>query len=328
MFIPPRFDRMFKKVFADPSDPAPLRSFLGGVLNVPGEDLVALSFADSHTHPSHHDNREGIVDVRLKTISGRDIDIEIQLAPEPGFHERLVYYTSSMLASQLSVGRSYATLAQAITIAVTGFRLNYISDEHFHHRFHLYDKDHHVRLTDILEVNVLELPKLPRIDDGTLLWKWLRFISARDPEELHMAATLDPVIADAATKVERFSQDWGLQWYYLEQDRKERDRVTRETDERERAEALKEREAAIESRETSIDERETAVDEREVSIEGRETAIEQRNAALEQRSAALEEEVARQTAALADRDTELGAREAKLREREAALRAQEIAAEA
>ncbi len=77
----------------------------------------------------------------------------------------------------------------------------------FHHRYRLADVGHQVELTDLIEVDILELPKLTPMDEPTLLWKWLRFLSVRDEEELDMAATLDPVIGAAVTKAKLFSAD-------------------------------------------------------------------------------------------------------------------------
>ena len=65
-------------------------------------------------------------------------------------------------------------------------------------------------MTDILEVDILELPKLPQQSDHSLLWNWLHFINARTREELDMVATTDPVIADAVKTVKYLSEEESL----------------------------------------------------------------------------------------------------------------------
>ena len=55
----------------------------------------------------------------------------------------------------------------------------------------LYDPDNKVEFTDIIEVNTLELKKLPETEDGTELWNRLKFLSAERKEDLDMIAEWD-----------------------------------------------------------------------------------------------------------------------------------------
>ncbi|MCL2849855.1 MAG: Rpn family recombination-promoting nuclease/putative transposase, partial [Micrococcales bacterium] len=61
-----------------------------------------------------------------------------------------------------------------------------------HHRFVYHDREHDVTLTDLSMIHVLELPKLTCEPDGTVEWQWLRFLAARTPEEMTMAAGDNP----------------------------------------------------------------------------------------------------------------------------------------
>jgi len=84
-------------------------------------------------------------------------------------------------------GETYHQIRQAITIAITDFKLTG-DDNHYHHRFHLYDHhDPHICLTDVLEIDLLAIPKQPSQPDGTLLWPWLRFIGAVNQQEMQQA---------------------------------------------------------------------------------------------------------------------------------------------
>jgi len=62
-------------------------------------------------------------------------------------------------------------------------------------------------VTDVVQVHTLELTKVGETDDGTPAWAWLRFVAVTTTEELDMAASLDPDIAEAAMIVRRYNAD-------------------------------------------------------------------------------------------------------------------------
>ena len=61
--------------------------------------------------------------------------------------------------------------------------------------------------TDLLEVDLLELKKLPKADDGTNLWDWLRFIKTNNEEEMEMLAHENPEIEIAYDALQDLSND-------------------------------------------------------------------------------------------------------------------------
>lgn len=61
--------------------------------------------------------------------------------------------------------------------------------------------------TDLLEVDLLELKKLPKADDGTNLWDWLRFIKTNNEEGMEMLAHENPEIEKAYDAFQDLSND-------------------------------------------------------------------------------------------------------------------------
>jgi predicted transposase/invertase (TIGR01784 family) len=284
---------MFKAVFGNPHRSAPLRSFLESVLDIPHEDLAEVDIIDPHLPASHSQDKQGVVDVRLRTVSGRDINVEVQVLEQAGFRKRLAYYAAGMLSTQLSTGRDYEELTQAITVAITGFVVFPDKDGVFSSHFRLLDPDRGLELTDALQINILELPKLPLYDDGTLLWKWLRFMAVQTREELHMIAQLDPVIADAAEEVERFNQSRDMYLAYLSLDRAKRDRISNEAQTRRREEEwrVKDEEVRVRDEEVRVRDEEVRVREeearvREEELQRREEQIRTRQDAIQAQGAA------------------------------------------
>jgi predicted transposase/invertase (TIGR01784 family) len=204
-FVPPRSDLLFKKIFSDQHNTDLLVDLLRSVVDLPDADWTRLALPDTHTLADWADDKTAVLDVKVTTATGRVVDIEIQLCPTPDLPQRLVFYSASMVTSQMVRGAAYDTIHQTICILLADFVM--FDDPHRHHRFVYHDPDHHLTLTDLTMIHTLELPKLTEVDDGTVEWQWLRFIAARTPEEMTMAATSNPQVARAATLVERYNAD-------------------------------------------------------------------------------------------------------------------------
>lgn len=58
-----------------------------------------------------------------------------------------------------------------------------------------------------MEWHIVELPKLPSIEDGTDLYNWIRFLKAEHKEEFEMLAKKDEYIGEAYRQLEIISQD-------------------------------------------------------------------------------------------------------------------------
>lgn len=69
------------------------------------------------------------------------------------------------------------------------------------------DEKDNSMFTDLLEVDLLELKKLPKADDGTNLWDWLRFIKTNNEEEMEMLAHENPEIEKAYDALQDLSND-------------------------------------------------------------------------------------------------------------------------
>jgi len=83
------------------------------------------------------------------------------------------------------------------------------SDGKYHHRILPCDVDTGYQFTDIKEINILELKRLPKIDDGSNLWAWMKFFNAESKEELDMLVAERPQmkIGKAVARLEELSQD-------------------------------------------------------------------------------------------------------------------------
>ena len=205
----PKIDFAFKLIFGDQKHKHNTIAFLSAVLGVPKNDLTDIEIINSELLREYKEDKKGILDVRVKTRRGRQINIEIQILPTESMPERTLYYWSKMYVSQLKAGDTYDQLKKCITINIVDFECTPLKQ--VHSCYHLREDSQEHRLTDVLEVHFLELPKLFREDglanaDDALL-QWLMFIDGRSKEVLEMLSHKNQDIATAYDLLKIISQE-------------------------------------------------------------------------------------------------------------------------
>jgi hypothetical protein len=171
----PRYDRIFKKIFGSKNNTDILRSLLSAVLDLPPEALKTITIDDPNLRQeSRSADKCPVLDLKLMLADGTGIDLELQVGSVSNMKNRIVFCTSKLVTEQLGAGNNYSLLRRVVTVVITYFDLTGDPDA-YHHRFFLYDKKHDIRFTSGLELDILEIEKLPKREDGTPLWLWGKF---------------------------------------------------------------------------------------------------------------------------------------------------------
>jgi predicted transposase/invertase (TIGR01784 family) len=198
--LPPKNDVVFNQRNGDL-----LSDFLKAVIHLPEDDYSEITIVDPHLIRKHPDKKLGILDLKIKTKSGKIVHVEIQLLDFPQIRERIVFYDAGLITDQLDAGEEYGSIKRVITILITDYELLPESSR-YHNRFTLYDPESTMEFTDLIEIHTLELPKLPETADN-YLWHWLRFLRAESKEELDMVAQASPKLQKTVVKLLELSED-------------------------------------------------------------------------------------------------------------------------
>jgi predicted transposase/invertase (TIGR01784 family) len=225
--LSPRNDIIFKLFFADERNIELLTDFLKSVLDIPADDYDELSITDPHLLREYPDDKLGIIDVKLKTKTGKIINIEIQVAQMPQMRERILFYDAKMITEQIGNGEDYDKIKRVISVIITDYSL-IAENLNYHHRFLLYDPINQVTFTNALEIHTLELPKIPGDSDGTPLWNWMKFLDARTEEDLNMLAERSPEVKKAVVRLIELSADEKARALYDAREKERRDNRARE----------------------------------------------------------------------------------------------------
>ncbi len=178
IFINPKTDFAFKKIFGSEQSHGILVSFLNGILYA-GESIIEdLEILNPYQAPRIRGVKDTYLDVKAKLISGQTVIIEMQVLNVEGFEKRILYNAAKAYSIQLSQGDQYKLLNPVIALTITDFTM-FSEFEAVISRFVLKEKDYLVDYPSCdLELVFVELPKfqqtLEQID--TLTEKWMYFL--------------------------------------------------------------------------------------------------------------------------------------------------------
>jgi predicted transposase/invertase (TIGR01784 family) len=204
--LPPTNDLVFKLLFGDERNKSMLIDLLGSFLELPQEEYE-LVFLDTHLKPEKEGDKLGILDVKIRTKTGKIIDIEIQVDPFKFIGQRLSFYKSMLIVGQIGRSEEYDLIQKVICVCITNYnifpeRTEYIND------FKFCNPKTGLIFDQIPEqVYTIELPKVPQQNDGSGLYEWLQFLRSRKKEEFEMVAEKNPEIRKAVDTLYELSAD-------------------------------------------------------------------------------------------------------------------------
>jgi predicted transposase/invertase (TIGR01784 family) len=80
-------------------------------------------------------------------------------------------------------------------------------EKNYYNRYSIRNSKTGTEFTDLIELNTLELPKLPLETDDSMLWNWGRLFQSETEEELNMVAEKDPAIKKTVGRLMELSED-------------------------------------------------------------------------------------------------------------------------
>ena len=205
-FPMPKVDFAFHWLFVHSKNKKILKGFLEAVLGLSIASFEHLIHNDTRLLRRHENDKMGILDVLVTLVDGTKIHIEMQLHFHNFLLERVTFYNARILSDQLEKGKPYMELNKVVSVLISAEEA-IKNSPYYHHTFHYYDKEHDVLLTDLVEIHVLELSKLPEQPDESKEYNWLKFFKSDTREELEMVAITDESIKEAYDELERLNQD-------------------------------------------------------------------------------------------------------------------------
>jgi predicted transposase/invertase (TIGR01784 family) len=261
----PKSDFVFGLLFGHPDHTDLLTSLLQSILDLPADEYKSVKVLNPTLKAEMPNEKTGILDIRVATTTEKMIDVEIQVKNLPNLQERIMFYVSAMFTKQIKKGEHYSKIKQVIGIYILDYK--YMPGKKFHHTYNLIEKKTGDILTDLLEIHIIELPKV-KSEKNNMLCNWMQFIHSNTEAEMAAIAERSPAIKKAYTRVVELSADEKNQIWedYLE--KWEHDRATDLHWAREQGVKIGEAKAAdvIKEKDAALSEKDAALSEKDARI--------------------------------------------------------------
>ena len=198
----PKVDYCFKELLAYPEI---RKGFVAAILNKDPEEIAETTLMPTILSKDTEDGKYGILDVRIRMKNGSQMDLEMQVAPFEFWNNRVIFYLSKMYAEQVKEGDKYKNLKPCIHVSILNFNL-FHEDQTCFREIAFCDLTTKQKYTDLLEIYVLELKKLPpEQKEEPLIIKWMRFLAAESREDFEKMAGEDNYINEAYEVLQKLS---------------------------------------------------------------------------------------------------------------------------
>ena len=186
----------------------------------------------------YQDEKLGILDVRFLFADGTQTDLEMQVVQFDFWPNRVLFYLGKMYTGQIKRGEPYEKLKKCIHVSILDF-LHFPKDDRCFRKITFCDVETGEVYTDLMEIYVLELGKLPTEDrNESGIIRWMRFLSGKCKEDLKKMAEKDPYIEKAYEELERMSADEKKRLEYEAREKALRDYNSQMSSARRRGEAI------------------------------------------------------------------------------------------
>ena len=172
--VTPRNDALFKMIFTDPRHERVLIHFLNSAIESKKDPIKKVKISNNELTKRHVSQKGSRLDIKAETDSGEIIDIEMQINNDLHMVGRALFYWSSLFSGQLVVGEQYNKLHRTISINILNFKL-FHQDDRYWRKCHLTDDATHEKITDLAEIQFIELNKMHRVNKQSPITFWIEF---------------------------------------------------------------------------------------------------------------------------------------------------------
>ena len=163
---------------------------------------------DRYIIGKYPEEKLGILDLKATLDNGTICDIEIQLVDNKDTAERFLFYWSRIYSGQLVKGDDYGKLNKVIGIIILDYNFEKTKEiERISTKWKIKEvtTGKEIVLTDMLELYIIEIPKVKRIlekEPNDKLAQWVQFLDNPNEKEVLKAMENNEEIREAMEELE------------------------------------------------------------------------------------------------------------------------------
>ncbi|MCW6052065.1 Rpn family recombination-promoting nuclease/putative transposase [Microcoleus sp. A2-C5] len=200
IFINPKTDYAFKKIFGSSESKDILISFLNALIYEGNSTIEDLEIINPNLPPKLEGLKDSYLDVKAKLKDGTLVIIEMQVLNVQSFGKRVLYNAAKTYAFQLEAAQGYRLLKPVIALTITDFEM-FANSEEWISRFVFKEVNKNFTYPENdLDLVFVELPKFTKGEEEleTLADKWIYFMkNARSLTSIPEAMDSIPEIQEA-----------------------------------------------------------------------------------------------------------------------------------
>lgn len=200
----PTVDFCFKELMKNPKV---RKGFVAAILGKEPETVRRTTVIETELRKESEDDKLGILDVLVELEDGVKMNMEMQVPYFEYWANRVLFYVSKIYTGQIQKGDDYDKLQKCIHVSILDF-IHFPQDQRCYRKITLCDVETGEQYTDLMELHVLELKKLPPEDqneDGVI--RWMRFLGGKSRKEFEDMAEKDEYIREAYEDLKKLSLD-------------------------------------------------------------------------------------------------------------------------
>ena len=187
-------DTLFKMLFVKHQDL--LKKLIAALLGIALESIEQFTVRNPEMPPEVLGDKFCRLDINM-TVNKQRIDLEVQVAFEGDYPERVMLYWAREFSTALPAGQSYSMLPRTIIISIIDFNLFDCAE--YHSFFQPLEVTRHTLLSDKMGFHFFELKKLPvTVSEKDSLLLWLSLFRAETEEDLEKIKNMGVPTMDQA----------------------------------------------------------------------------------------------------------------------------------
>ena len=198
--LKPKIDVVFHSLFRKGNEKI-TKALITSITNEEIKDIELDN--DRYIIGKYPEEKMGILDMKAVLDNGTICDIEIQLSDKSDTAERFLYYWSRIYSGQLVKGKLYRNLNKVIGIIIIDYNLEKTKEiEQISTKWKIKEvtTGKELVLTDMLELYIIEIPKVKRMLErkpNDKLAQWIQFLDNPNDKEVLRAMKENEEIKEA-----------------------------------------------------------------------------------------------------------------------------------
>ena len=222
-------DACFKAYFKE-SDKVSISLLKHFIPLLKGKEIQSVEFLDSVMNSENPEDKDSLLDLRVKLDDGMSVNIEMQTMSKENFEERILVYLSRLYTQNLKKGVSYTKICPAYSLVFTTFTV-FEQLKDFYSLFQFKAKNSEVVFSHYLGIVLVELNKfkekdLSKIIDLRNMWCYLIKNSGRiKSKELKEISKKGDEMKQAVRRLEKLSREETMQILEESREKARMDRI-------------------------------------------------------------------------------------------------------